>query len=428
MIALRTRFHRRSLAKAPAVAMLAAIALGGCASVPPRDAVSNPDHLRAEVPGFPPIRLWGDELPTDVEQMREGQRVALGRAYVEQGSPPEGLDVHFLALSGGSSNGAFGAGLLVGWTESGTRPEFNIVTGISTGALIAPFAFLGPEYDDGLRQAFTGEQASEFAELQILSVLFGALSVLDPDPLREAIDDFASKEMLTAIAAEHRRGRRLLIGTTNLDAGRSVIWNIGRIANSGSPEALDLFRDILLASASIPGAYPPVLIDVAVDGRRFQEVHVDGGVTTSVFTYPFQLEIDVDEEFDVPVNPHLYVIQNNHLRPIYNEVELAIGGLVGTSFSTLIRNQAIGDIFRIYFASRRDGFDFHLAFIPPEFDEVPEQEFDLDYMNNLFDLGYRLAVDGYPWHRAPPGIDPAAEEPVAEETADAEPVAIAEVD
>ena len=399
--------RRFSLVKAPAVAALTAMSLAACASVPPRDAVSNPDHLNAEVPGFPPIRMWGDELPPDVERMRQAQRIALGRAYADQGSPPEGLDVHFLALSGGSSNGAFGAGLLAGWTDSGTRPEFNIVTGISTGALIAPFAFLGPEYDDGLRDAFTGEQASEFAELQILAALFGALSLLNPDPLREAIEDFATQEMLDAIAAEHREGRRLLIGTTNLDAGRSVVWNIGRIANSGSPQALPLFRNILLASASIPGAYPPVLIDVEVNGRRFQEVHVDGGVTTSVFTYPFQLEINVDEDFRVPVNPHLYVIQNNHLRPVYREVELAIGGLVGTSFSTLIRNQAIGDIFRIYFASRRDGFDFHLAFIPPEFDEVPEEEFDIDYMNDLFDLGYSMAVDGYPWHRAPPGIDPA---------------------
>ena len=392
--------------------------VAGCTAIPPRDAVPGADHLRADVVGMPNVRVWGDEVPDNIDALRQGRREALRRAYIERGSPPEGIEAHFLALSGGASNGAFGAGLLVGWTESGTRPEFNIVTGISAGALIAPFAFLGPDYDDELTQAFLGDQTSDFAQLQVLAALFGALSLLDPEPLRDAIDDFATQEMLDAIAAEHRSGRMLLIGTTNLDAGRPVIWNIGQIANSGSPDALRLFRDVLLASASIPGGYPPVLIDVEVNGRRYQEVHVDGGVTTSVFAYPFQLELDADAEFGVPVDPNLYVIQNNHLEPVYREVELGIGGLVGTSISTMIRNQSIGDIFRIYFATQRDQFDFHLAFIPPDFDQVPDGEFDLDYMTNLFDLARSMAVEGYPWHRAPPGIDPAATDPITFARAD----------
>ena len=404
MITLTDRF---SLAKARTVTVLAAVILAACSSVPPRDVVPDGDHLRADVPGFSRIRSWGDEPPTDGGRVDDAHRAALRQAYEAQGSPPEGLDIHFLALSGGSSNGAYGAGLLTGWTENGTRPEFQVVTGISTGALIAPFAFLGPDYDDELRGAFTDEQASEFAEFQIFSALFGALSLLDPQPLNDAIEGFASQEMLDAIAVEHRRGRLLLIGTTNLDAGRPVVWDIGRIANSGSPEALGLFRDILRASASIPGGYPPVMIDVAVDGRRYQELHVDGGVTASVFTYPMQVELDVSDMLGIPVNLKLYVIQNNHLTPVYREVELALGGLVGRSFSTLIRNQSIGDIFRIYFTGQRDGFDFYLASIPPEFDQEPEREFDLDYMTNLFELGHRLAADGYPWDRAPPGLDTA---------------------
>ena len=408
MIALSRPSSWPSTARTLVAAVVAIALIAGCSSVPPRDAVPDRDHLRADVPGFARARLWGDELPPDVEAIRQAQRTNLRRTYLAQGSPPDGLDLHILALSGGSSNGAFGAGLLVGWTESGTRPEFNAVTGISTGALIAPFAFLGSDYDDELAYAFTEEGTSDFGRLQPLAALFGALSVLDPQPLRDTVERFASQEMLDAIAAEHRRGRVLLIGTTNLDAGRPVIWNIGRIADSGSPNALRLFRDVLMASASIPGGYPPVLIDVEVDGRRYQEVHVDGGVSSSVFTYPFQFELNRSGAVDFPINPYLYVVQNNHLVPVYREVELAIGGLVGTSFSTLIRNQSIGDIFRIYAASQRDGLDFHLAFIPPEFDQVPDREFDVDYMRNLFDLGRRLAADGYPWHRAPPGLEPTA--------------------
>jgi predicted acylesterase/phospholipase RssA len=314
------------------------------------------------------------------------------------------LDV--LALSGGAEDGAFGAGLLTGWSDRGTRPQFQVVTGISAGALIAPFAYLGPDYDPQLREAFTDERAQTFATPQMFAALFGALSLLDVEPLRAAIRRYVTPELVQAVAREHRTGRHLLIGTTNLDAGRLVIWNMGRIANSESPKRLELFRKVILASASIPGAYPPVQIDVKADGRFYTELHVDGGVARSVFAYPFQLRLDVAQDVDFPVDRRLYVIQNNRIDPPYRPVEGGLGAIAETAFSTLLRHQSDGDLFRIFAASQRDEIDFRLATVPDEFDMQPDGRFDPVYMTALFERAHAMAEAGYPWRRSPPGLDP----------------------
>ncbi len=204
-----------------------------------------------------------------------------------RGAPRAALPVvDVLAVSGGGEDGAFGAGVLTAWTRTGTRPEFRLLTGVSTGALTAPFAFLGPAYDARLEEVYTRLAPSEVLRKRCLTAAIFNDAIFDTAPPFATISRILDEAMLADIAREYGRGRRLLVGTTDLDARRPVIWNLGAIAASGSPRALDLTRRLLLASAAIPGAFPPVMIDVEADGRRYQEMHVDGGATAQMFLFP----------------------------------------------------------------------------------------------------------------------------------------------
>lgn len=249
-------------------------------------ACSGPSRLSAvpqsltnqvTVLGIPNARFWAD---TDGPAMLQEGLQARSRE-----SDPRSA-ASYLALSGGSDNGAFGAGILVGWTELGARPSFKLVTGISTGALIAPFAFLGPAYDPELRSIYTDISPDDVYETRgLLSAIYHD-ALTSTDPLFHLISRYANQDMMNAIAAEYQKGRLLLIGTTNLDVQRPVIWNIGAIAASGKPDALDLFRKILLASASVPAVFPPVMIDVEANGQHYQEMHVDGSAVAQTFLIP----------------------------------------------------------------------------------------------------------------------------------------------
>jgi hypothetical protein len=309
--------------------------------------------------------------------------------------------VNFLAISGGGENGAFGAGLLVGWTAAGTRPVFKGVTGISTGALTAPFAFLGSAYDDKLREVYTTITGKDVLESR---GIYGALfqdAMADNAPLRKTVAKYFDQPMLDAIAAEHKKGRILLIGTTNLDARRPVIWDIGAIAESGQPGALELVQDILVASAAIPGAFPPMMFNVEANGKVYQEMHVDGGASTQVFLYPPQLNIKAS---GVKRERNLYVLRNARLDPDWAQVDRRTMTIAGRAISSLIQTQGVGDLYRIYLTSRRDGIDFNLAYIPKTFTTVLKEPFDHTYMSELFQLGYDMAVKGYPWEKYPPGF------------------------
>jgi hypothetical protein len=214
-------------------------------------------------------------------------------------------------------------------------------------------------------------------------------------------------KMLEDIVAEHDKGRRLFIGTTNLDAKRSVIWSIGVIAKSGAPNALQLVRDILLASASIPGAFTPVYIEVEANGRRYDEIHVDGGTSSQVFLYPASLDMRWGmRQIGFKGKSRIYVIRNSRIEPDWETVKPKIVPILGNTVDTLIRTQGIGDLYRIYLGAQRDGIDYNLAFIPSDFEEKPKETFDPVYMGKLFDLGYQMAQNGYPWEKAPPGFEP----------------------
>ncbi len=374
---------------------------GGCATVPERNPVPEALSAEAEIPGIPRARMWGDAAPGYWDTWQKASASELEVRFAGVMGRPH----HYLALSGGGPLGAFGAGLLAGWTEKGDRPEFTVVTGISAGGLIAPFAFLGSAYDERLERLFTEHDTDDIIRQRSLLGMLWSDSATDSRPLQALIAAYVNQEVVDAIAVEHRKGRRLLIGTTNLDAERPVVWNIGEIADSGAPGALELIQKIVLASSSIPGAFPTVRIPVEADGAPYDELHVDGGTTSMVFVYPTGMEWDkVIAKLNVVGEPKLYVIQNFFVDPRWREVKPRIGPVAAYAMYTMIRNLGIGDLYRIYESAQRDGLDFNLAHIPADFCEKPEEIFDRAFMRKLYDLGYQLGREGYPWKKTPPGL------------------------
>lgn len=316
---------------------------------------------------------------------------------------------NMLAISAGGENGAFTAGLLNGWTAHGDRPEFNVVTGVSTGALIAPFAFLGPSYDSLLAKFYTTISARDiFHRRWLLRGIFTD-AMADTQPLERRITRFVDRPLLNAIAAEQAKGRLLLVGTTNLDTAEPVVWNMTAIAASQDPHALDLFRKVLLASAAVPGLFPPVMIDVTVDGVRYQEMHVDGGTSTQVFAYPpgFRLTEQV-AGFGAGEGPRLtmFVVQNAQMGPKWTSVRRRVLPIATRAVSTLMEAQAFGDLERMYVLAQRDHVDFNLAVIPSSFAGQPRGPFDNPYMRSLYQTGYELGAAGYAWRNTPPDYEP----------------------
>lgn len=386
--------------------------LAGCSALPRKAAVPPDDEAETTVLGLRDVRYWGDEgSPAMIAEGKAAydRELAFNLAGGGNGQLPP---ASYLAVSGGGEDGAFGAGLLVGWTEQGSRPQFKLVTGISTGALTAPFAFLGPRYDPQLREVYTQTSAEH------VLVERGLIAVLTEDalnsnaPLRLTIERFVNPAMLAEVAQAYEQGRLLLIGTTNLDEGRPVIWNITKLAASGHPGAPELIRKILIASAAIPGAFPPEMIEVELNGRRYQEMHVDGGASAQVFVYPPSLQLNsVAKNFGITRVRHLYVIRNARLDPRWEEIKRSTFSIVGRAISALIQTQGVGDLYRIYVAASRDHIDFNLANIPASFDMKLEAPFDQTYMRALFGVGYELGRKGYPWSKYPPGYQGLGEGP-----------------
>ena len=381
--------------------MVLLLVLSGCASVLPRNTVPLEAVGTAQIEGIPDARFWGDAISPHLQNEMDN----LTPEEIRTRFPAlYGQPHNYLAISGGGANGAFGAGLLVGWSTTGNRPEFQMVTGISTGALIAPFAFLGSDYDHVLKEVYTTISTKDIVEKRPLLSLLTGDAAADTTPLQELLKKYVNNEVIAAIGVEHRRGRGLYVGTTDLDYMRPMIWDIGAIAASGQPGAAKLVRKILLASASIPGAMPPVRIDVMVNGKTYDEMHVDGGTAAQVFVYPSSTDwSQVLKLLDVPGETTAYVIRNSRLKTNYKVVEPKVTSIAGRSISSLIRTQGIGDLYMIYMLTQRDGIDYQLAYIPDEFERQAEESFDMDYMNELYELGYQMAVKGYPWLDEPPG-------------------------
>lgn len=317
--------------------------------------------------------------------------------------------VAFLTVSGGGGDGAFGAGLLTGWSESGTRPEFKLVTGVSTGALIAPFAFLGSKYDSVLKQTYTEVTDKDIFKKRGFTAALFSDGMADTSPLGKLVSKYMTREVLDAIAVEYDHGRLLLIGTTDLDSREPVIWNMGAIAASKDPGAMALFHQIIRASASIPGAFQPMMIDVTVNGTRYQEMHVDGGATQQVFMYPPNLHLDVAAAAMGAGERQrsVYIIRNSRLDADWASTDRRTLSIANRAVSSLIQTQGEGDLIRMYLTATRDHVDYNLAYIPRDFNAPKKSEFDDDYMRPLFERGREMAAHGYPWAKYPPGYDPA---------------------
>ena len=354
--------------------------------LPPRAPFTAADAAVAGVPGMPDARFWADSQ-TD-----------FAKALPPQRGP-------WLILSTGGADGAFGAGLLNGLSAAGKRPDYAVVTGVSTGALIAPFVFAGPRYDAALQAVYTNTSAADIFEVGGTGESF-----LDTWPLKDLIAKQITPALLTDIAAAHRAGRRLFIVTTDLDAGRSVVWNMGAIAvhatahstNPGGDDAIKLFRNILLASGSVPGAFPPVLIDVEGNGKRFAEMHADGGVGGQFFVTPPAL-MQSTSSYKIPADA-LYIVVNSGLAPEFQVVERSTPAILAQTVSMAIKADLRVLLDRAYVAAKNSGIGFNVATIPPGFNAPSRGAFDPDYMKALFKVGYDQGKSENPFASEPPAF------------------------
>jgi predicted acylesterase/phospholipase RssA len=344
--------------------------------LPPRTPFTAAEDAAAAVPGLPEARFWADSL-TDYKN-----------ALPSKPGP-------WLVLSSGGEDGAFGAGLLNGLNASGKRPEYSVVTGVSTGALIAPFAFAGAAYDDALRDAFTKITSADVFEVGATPESF-----VDTWPLKDLLAKEVTPGLLADIAAQHRAGRRLFIVTTNVDAERSVVWNMGAIAAHGGDQALKLFRTILLASSSIPGAFPPVLIEVEADGKRFAEMHVDGGVGGQFFVAPAAL-MSATSNYRLPAT-QLYIVVDSSLQPDFEVVKRSTPSILAQTVGMAVQVDTRLMLDRAYLVAKRSDVGFNVASIPPTFNAPSRGPFDPDYMKALFQTGYDLGNSATPFGAEPP--------------------------
>ncbi len=387
--------------------LLSLLFISGCSTVP--DYTPVPEHLvnKVEPMGIPEIRAWGDVNDYVIGTYGEtvlSRQDAAGLLLNEDGSFKE---ANMLTLSGGGENGAFGAGILKAWSDSGSRPEFLAVTGISTGAIISVFAFLGTDYDDQLTSFYTSTDAKDLYVKKGFLAAITSLSLFDTSQFESKVRDTINPELLSRTAEAYEQGRILLIGTTNLDVQRMAIWDMGYIASLETPEAEKLFEDIVLASASIPGMFPAVPVNVEYEGEQYQEIHVDGGVVRQVFLLPDEISITPELLTYPERDRNLFVIRNGEFKASYKQTELKLLSITGRSISTLLKYQGRGDVMRLYNKAHEANMNFNMAYIDDDFEreDLSSDSFEKEYMQALFDYGYTKFQLGNLWKAKPPGID-----------------------
>ncbi len=377
----------------------------GCATLP-RNAVPPELTAAAVIPYMPDVRAPAGRPSPAMERDLAQSFKQESREDFPPG--PDGVIRYpHLGLSGGGANGAFGAGFLKGWTATGTRPVFKIVTGVSTGALMAPFAFLGPDYDDELRDFYTTTTTRDiFAVGSILVQLLRADSLASTGPLKTLIERHIDAEFLRRIAAAHERGRRLYIATVNLDSQQFVVWNMGLIATSNRPEAVDLFRQVMLASASIPIIFPPVFFEVEADGRRYDEMHVDGAVAARVFLSGgvFRFASVREGQGLMQGREDFFVIHNGQLVEPPSPTPRSLRGIATRTLAASGRSGAVGDLFRIYAVALRERAGYQWVTIGQDVQLGGAEFFDPVKMAELYEVGYRAALAGPVWSVRPPGL------------------------
>jgi hypothetical protein len=380
-----SRTWRRTGSRLLSSAVLAcSLALAACTSLP-RTPYSAADTSGSRVLDIDGLRRYTDEPVTKFRFEKDDRSST--RTY--------------LALSGGGADGAYGVGVLNGWTAAGTRPAFSVVSGVSTGGLIAPFAFLGSQYDDTLREVYTSGIASSLLDdPSIIRVLFGS-GLFGNTRLRELVARYVGPEIVAQVARENAKGRKLLVVTTDLDTQRTAIWDMGKIAAVGTPEAVKLFRDVMAASASIPLVFPPIMIDAEGQGRKFQEMHVDGGVTAPVLTLPEALLFQ-GNRLPGSARMDIYILVNKKIERNFELVSNGTIDVASRSLSAITQSQTRSIIFSTYDFAKRNRLGFHLSYIARDYPPPPSEGFDTAYMRALYQYGYDKAASGQAWSSTVP--------------------------
>ncbi len=396
--------------------LMSALLIQGCATIRPRNAVPMDFSGKVTISGMPDIRTDMDNPDPIVMQK------SLVESFKEEG-PVNFLGIKVypvLAISGGGANGAYGAGLLKGWSKEGSRPTFKIITGVSSGSLIALYAFLGKDYDDQLEHFFTTISTKDIMRKNnVFKIIFGD-SLMSSAPMAKKIASIVDGKLMAKVVEEHKRGRRLFVGTVNLDAQEFVVWDMGAIACKGGGDSLMMFRKILMASSSLPMTFPPVTFKVSAEsGELYDEMHVDGGTMRGVFSID-RLTKNMEgaaKLFGIDPSkyrPQIYILSNGYMSPNRQQVKDSLVDISVRSLDTVVAAANNGDIYRLYSTAKRRGLDFNLAYIPADFKPNSKELFDTKEMQRLFKRGYDDAVSGYKWHKTPPGYG--AEDEAAEKT------------
>ncbi len=365
--------------------------LAGCASPElAREPYTATEAALADIPGMPHVRFYADT------------EASVFDSYTSRGGTIPAKNASYLALSGGGADGAFGAGLLHGLAETGRRPDFTIVSGVSTGALMAPFVFLGPAYDTNLANLYAGDfGASLIKKASLINGIFGN-ALVDSDKLGHLVAKNIDQSVMDRVAAEYRKGRRLFVATTNIDNQRAVVWDMGAIAASGSPDALALFRQVITASASIPSLFPPRLVSVEANGRAFKEMHVDGSTMQQIFVAPTDVLYGLRQDRTTPPFKNLYVLLNNKIVPRFGVTPNDTLSVGTRSLSTILFSETQSNVQASYAYAGRHGIAFHLAAIGPDFDDTASETFSPEFMQSLYTYGVAQGKSATPWMSAPP--------------------------
>jgi hypothetical protein len=379
--------------------------LSSCANELFRNPVPAELEEVVEVADMPGIRAWGDSFNPEwqadfVQSIRDDP----------EGLFPRGPNGEFqysgLSLSGGGEHGAFGAGFLKGWSASGSRPVFKIVTGISTGALIAPFALLGPEYDDTLEEVYTQITADDILLKESILGAYWRESLADNQPLRNMVEEYISDEIIDAIAVAHKNGQRLLIGTTNFDAQRAVIWSMGAIAGSKHPDAYDLFRNILVASAAVPILFPPTFIEVETGGEVYDEMHVDGGTMGQMVFFGSTIDWkaalrEASDEQEPIDNSVLYIIIDGEIDHHYDVVRRRLAPIANRTIATMIKASALSSLYKMFLHAEVNGYDFNYVSLPKTYEPLDDTPYDPEEMRRMFRIGHKMGLEGDSWLSTP---------------------------
>jgi predicted patatin/cPLA2 family phospholipase len=353
---------------------------------------------RREAPHSLPDTVAPVGFPTSIRHLSTDRAHFVAASALEferQRQAATGGPLRILALSGGGAGGAFGAGALVGLTRRGERPQFDVVTGVSTGALLAPFAFLGPDWDAQMTDAFTSQRTESHLARGALALLFGS-STSRGASLKSLVNHYITRQLVTAVAREAATGRILLVVTTDLDKQQAVIWNMGRIAEVGGERARRLFRDVLVASASVPGLFSPVLIKVREGGQLYEEMHVDGNTTTSML-------VASEAAYFMPLEPvslkgaQVYVLMNGQLGSLSSTTPFALGAILSRSFTTALTYMSRSQVLEAKQFAEEHGMSLAVTAVPAEHPRIDPLDFHVPSMRSLYDYGERCAESGLLW-------------------------------